>query len=309
MRRKIFILFLVTISILSITNVKASTKQTPRTKSDLGVPSDVVVTDENMENILSTPKVDASEKIYDFADLLTDKEEKELYGAVSEYIKASSFDLAIVTIDENPKDYYNGQNKTTVNVYADDFYDYNDFKDDGVLFLIDMENREYYISTAGDAILMYDDERIDGLLDSAESSMKSGNYAAACRRIISKLTSYYEEGIPDSNSNYEINNSGEYVRIKKVPYLPIVIGTTIITLVTFIIIVSSYKKIRLATNAAQYISEGKTKIEKRVDLFYNSHTSRTRIVESSSSGGSSGGGSSVHSSSSGSSHGGGGRGF
>lgn len=307
MRKYILNLFLIVISIFSITNVKASTNETPRTKDDLKVPSDVVVTDENKEFILNTPKIDATEKIYDFAELLTEEEEKELYEKVSMYINESSFDFAIVTINENPKSYYNGQNKTAV--YADDFYDYNDFKDDGVLFLIDMENREYYISTSGEAILMYDDERIDDILDNAEFSMKSGDYAEACRIVIESLSDYSEEGIPDSNANCEITSTGDYKCYKKVPYLPIIIATLLITIVTFAIIITSYKKIRLAQNAANYIVKGKTKIDKRVDLFYDTHTSRTLRVESSSSGGSSGGGSSTHSSSSGSSHGGGGRGF
>lgn len=305
MIKKLFTLFLTIISIFTITNVNASTNTIPRTKDDLKVPAGVNVTEENINFILNTPKVDSSEKIYDFAEILTEAEEKELYELVIDYINESSMDLAIVTISKNPKRYYNGQNKTAV--YADDFYDYNDFKKDGVLFLIDMDNREYYVSTSGEAILMYDDNRIDQILDSAEANMRNGNYFEASKKVIKTLKDFYKSGIPKSNSNCEITNSGIYKCYKQVPYFTIIVITAILTIITFTIIINSYKKIRSALNAASYIAKGKTKIDKRVDLFYNTYTHREKIVDSSSSGTS--GGSSTHSSSSGSSHGGGGRGF
>lgn len=306
MIKKLFALFLVVISVFFITNVKASTNTIPRKEDDLKVPDKVTVTEENKSFILNTPKVDAKEKIYDFADILTEAEEEELYTIVNDYILETSLDLAIVTIDDNPKSYYNGQNKTAV--YADDFYDYNDFKKDGVLFLIDMDNREYYVSTSGEAILMYDDTRIDTILDNAESSMKSGNYFGASQSVVDTLKDFYEDGLPESNANCEISEMREYKCYKKVPYFPVIVITAIITVITFTIIVNSYKKIRLATNATAYISKKNTKIDKRVDLFYNTYTHRERIMSESSSSSSSGG-SSTHSSSSGSSHGGGGRGF
>lgn len=309
MKKKISMLFLIVISFFTVINAQASTNTIPRTEDDLKVPSGITVTEENKSFILNTPKVDAREKIYDFAEILTIEEEEQLFSLVTDYIAESSMDLAIVTINENPKSYYNGQNSTAV--YADDFYDYNDFKKDGVLFLIDLENREYYVSTTGQGILVYDDDRIDQVLDNAEDSMRNGNYFEASKEVIKTLKDFYQSGIPESNANCEITYSGAYKCYKKVPYFPVILITAIITIITFTIIINSYKKIRSALNASRYISKGKTKIDKRVDLFYNTYTHRERIMSDSDGGSSIGssGGSSTHSSSSGSSHGGGGRGF
>ena len=54
----------------------ASTNTYPRTEDDLRINSWITVTEENKDNILNTPSVNEEEKIYDFADLYTDEEEK-----------------------------------------------------------------------------------------------------------------------------------------------------------------------------------------------------------------------------------------
>lgn len=300
------LLIILVIPLVFIINVEASTTTYPRDGDNLGISSDIKVTDENRAFILNTPKVDAKEKIYDFADLFTDYEEEILYDEAIDYISSSSYDLAIVTIDNNPKSYWNGQNPTAV--YADDFHDYNDFKADGIIILIDMQRREYYISTSGKAILMYDDTRIERLLDEGESEIKNGDYYLGIANMVDTLKLYFDQGIPSSNRNCEINEKGEYYCYKTIPYLLIAIISGVVTAITVFGITRNYKKIKIANDADNYMIKSKAKINEREDVFLYSNTVKVR-KESSSSGGSSFGGSSTHSSSSGHSHGGGGRGF
>ena len=96
----------------------ASTNTYPRTEDDLRINSWITVTEENKDNILNTPSVNEEEKIYDFADLYTDEEEKNLYTAVYDYTQRRNLDLVIVTINDNFE---------STQEYADDFYDYNNF--------------------------------------------------------------------------------------------------------------------------------------------------------------------------------------
>ena len=49
-----------------------------------------------------TKSVDKEEKIYDFADLITNEEEKEIQLLLKDYIDKNKLDLIIVTLDENP---------------------------------------------------------------------------------------------------------------------------------------------------------------------------------------------------------------
>ena len=184
------ILSIIMISTFSL----ASTTTYERTLDNLQVASDIVVTSSNQNAILTTPKVNEEEKIYDFADLFTDSEEMDLYEKVTSFISDTNLDMAIVTIDYNPK--YDAQ------TYADDFYDYNYFgkgsTHDGLLFLIDMHTREMYISTLGQALLMYDDYRIDCILDDIDEEYYSDNtnYYKMFDAYI-KTSSYYAQlGIP-----------------------------------------------------------------------------------------------------------------
>ena len=85
-------------------------------------------------------------KVYDDGELLTDAEEERLQELLVETAKRTEQDLIVVTIRDN--------GGKEAGDYADDFYDEHGFgyeKDNGsgVLFLIDMDARDFYISTAG----------------------------------------------------------------------------------------------------------------------------------------------------------------
>ena len=130
--KKIF-LILISLFIL-IPTVDASTTTFTRTEENYLVPDGITVSDNNRQAVLKTPAVDATEKIYDFANLLTQIEEESLYNKVIEFINKTNYDAVIVTIDDNNK--YDAAN------YADDFFDYNAFgigsSRDGLLFLIEL---------------------------------------------------------------------------------------------------------------------------------------------------------------------------
>ena len=98
--------------------------------------------------------------VYDFAELL--ENEEALEAEIAELRERWTIDVVIVTTDD-------AHGKSSME-YADDFFDYNGFgydkpMGDGVLFLIDMDNRQIWISTCGKAIIYFTDSRIDEALD------------------------------------------------------------------------------------------------------------------------------------------------
>ena len=100
-------------------NVNASTKTFERTEANLLLPDWVEKDKVDVNNVLNTKAVDASEKIYDFVDYISDSEESKLYSYIKEYSTHTGYDLVIVTTD-------NLDNKNIKN-YTYDFYDYNTF--------------------------------------------------------------------------------------------------------------------------------------------------------------------------------------
>lgn len=285
--KKIFKITLVmlTIFILNIVPVYASTNTKERTEDNYLVEDWVTVTEDNKNNILTTPAIDATEKVYDFADLFTDEEEQQLYTKITNYINEYNLDLAVVTIDENNK---------TPREYADDFYDYNDFNQQGgILFLIDMYNRKIYMSTTGQAIKMYNDYRINTALDEVYTYMSDEEYYEGTSNYIDKISNYAKEGIPTSNKEEKSLTSSIFISL-----LIGLIGTAII----MAILIFKNKMVRKATTAREYLNKNSIKIQNMGEILISSNTTKHEIDHSSS-------GSSTHTGSSGSSHGGGGHSF
>ncbi len=292
---------------IGILPIFASTNTYERTEEDYRVPNDVIVTEERIPYIMTTPSVNAEEKIYDFADLFTDEEERALYQEMQSFISKDQTDLVLVTINENPKykelRIYDKDQADMV--YADDFYDYNDFgyanTRDGLLILIDMDNRYVYISGSGESRFIFTDEKIPHITDSISSYLSSKSYKNGISKMIVTLDEYYHLGTK-SDRGYRIDKNGKLVR--DYHFLILSFISFVCTSVVMLILYFKNKMVRKATSGRNYLNEEKTNLTKTKDQFVNVFVTRTRVHSDSSSGG--GGG---HSGSSGFSHSGGGSHF
>lgn len=298
---KLFCLLFVCICFCNI-NVFAAVKTYDRTPENnyLVTGKDIVVDDNKIPSILSTPAVDASLKVYDFAGLYSDAAERRIYSLVANYIDKHNMDLAIVTISDNVKG--NAQ------VYAQDFYDYNDFgigdNFDGVIFLVDMDTREFYMSTNGAAIKMYNDNRIDNILDSITNYFVDGDYDDGTIKFIEKIEYYASVGYPSADgSEPKVPRVTGIARLKMLHWPSIFIFSIAATAFVMYILISNNKLARQANSSRHYLT--KADISKRDEIFMGKNIHHTARVDSSSSGG----GSSISRGSSGRSHGGGGRKF
>ena len=273
--------------------------------------AELICNDENDNKYkCKTPKVDNTKKVYDFADLLTESEEKDLFNLADDFIEKYKMDIALVTINENPygvSDYYS-------KIYAQDFYYYNRFgigtSHDGIILLIDMSNRYVYMATKGNAILVYDDKRIDNITEAAYNYLKSGNYYQGYKAMIEKASSYAKSGIADSNKYYCVDDNGEPYKCREKQKdvnwgISLIIGV-LGSLIPAFIHTRKYRGIKLATDANSYLKD--KNVDTVVDQFLTTFTSRVkRSHDSGGSGGFGGGSSTSHGS--GGSFGGGGRHF
>lgn len=256
------------------------------------------------------PKVDNNIKVYDYAELLTETEEKELSNKILDFINRNDLDVSLVTINENPygvSDYYS-------KIYAQDFYYYNRFgkntSHDGFIILIDMSNRYVYMATKGKAMLIYDDDRIDNITEVAYNYLVDGKYYEAYNAMIEKADTYGEKGIAPSNEYYCVDEFGEPFKCREKPKevnwgISLLIGV-LGSLIPAFIHTRKYRGIKLATNANTYLKDAN--VDVKTDQFLTTFTSRIRINHDSGGSGHGFGGSST-SHGSGGSFGGGGRHF
>ncbi|MCI8460544.1 MAG: TPM domain-containing protein [Bacilli bacterium] len=228
---KIIVCFLVSFFFFNL-NCNASVNSYTRTDDNLLVPKDVVVDSNNIDAIRRTPAVSSSEKIYDYADLLTEDEEKKIYSKLYEYTKDSNIDVAVITT--------NDLFGFSIVEYANNFYDYNDFMNDGIVFVMYMSGSEpeIYMGNSGDysgkVFEIYTDVRINQTLEYVYKDIAGGSYYKAVDDYIKILDGFYRM----NDGNYKVDKEGRVV--KSIPWIEIVVLSVALT---FIIVVILFYKL------------------------------------------------------------------
>ncbi|MCI8391981.1 MAG: TPM domain-containing protein [Roseburia sp.] len=242
--------------------------------------------------------------VYDDAGLLTQSEQKAVEEQILALKEASGWNIFAVTTSDTG-------GKSTM-AFADDFFDeHSPEQEDGVAVVIDMDNRQIYISTCGIAIRYLTDERIERILDDAYEEITDGEYKACLSVMLDGVERYYEDGIPNGQYNYD-TETGKVSRYRSITFVEFLIALALGILCSVIVWLSVVGKYRLKSPTFHYDFRGNGHLDLRVreDRFINQTLTHRRIPRETSGGGhSSAGRSSTHTSSSGRSHGGGGRSF
>lgn len=311
MRKVYRVLFTIIIFIISI-NVFASTNLLERNEeNNWGINKNIDITLERLNIIKQTKYVDASEKVYDFSDVLTDEEEAEIKEYVDKFISATKMDLVIL-FDSVPYS-YDERNAE----YAVDFYDYNNFGIDYdsysgvILFRNTYDMDPYYgIYNTGIAQQYFPEERYDATLDKIYNYFVNRNYVKGIKLFIDDFINYYELGIPDNYKDSYLDENGFLIVPDRFnpPIAVAAIISLVVTGITMGILVSKNKMVKKLNNANDYIDANSMKYEHKESHLVSSNTVRHYHPPHESSGGGSFGGSS-HSfgGSSGIGHSGGGR--
>lgn len=228
-------------------------------------------------------------RCYDEACLLTNNQNEELNEKLNNLSHKYDFDIFIVTT-------YSLNGKTSTQ-YADDFFDNNKYSmgngEDGILFLIAMENRDWAISTCGFGIEAFSDAGQEYMMDQLLPLLSDDDYYEAfdefsdlCQKFIVQA----KDGQP-----YDTNNLPKGpIKIIWIP-IAIVIGC-LISLIIMLGFKSQLKSIRYQPMASDYVKD--LNITQQRDIYLYRNVTRTKKPEKTS------GGSSIHTSSSGSRHGG-----
>lgn len=282
----------ITTDIYNVDYSKSTVKTFDRTNSNKwGVNKHWNINNSNLSNVKSVPLVDSSQKIYDFADILSDEEEKKIYASIQDFIEETNMDMVFVSINMP----YSSDSKNED--FAADFYDYNDFgisfsNYSGILLLRNdySADRYYDIYTFGDAQLYFDQDRYDNILDGIYEQFVSKNYLGGIQKFISKCSYYYSKGYA-SQYKHAYVDADSFIRYNYyVPVVPCIVGSLVLTLIVMAIMVSKNKMVRKAMSASEYLDKNSVNYTAHTDQFTHSHT--THYTVSSSSGGGSHGGSS-----------------
>lgn len=212
MKRKLIFLNIIVISFLFFKlDVYATVKTYDRTEQNLLIPDSVIVTENNKKAILDTPAVDSSDKIYDFAEVLTTKEEEKLLKNMKNFIDESNMDLIFLTAQDT--------NSYSIEDYVYQFYDYNSFNKNGLIFfvLVGSENH-IFMGTSGNINQYYSSERINQILEYVIKYIDKKEYYEGFDVYTKIVKGFYNI---DNGAKVNIKNNGEVV--KTVSWLNILI--------------------------------------------------------------------------------------
>lgn len=284
---KLFIIAIISFILLT-PNAFAEVQTYTRTyENNYGVNKHFIIDNKNLNYVLSTPYVDASLKIYDFANILTEDEQNSLLKLINEFREKYNTEIIIYTVNK-PYNYdkYNED-------LAADFYDFNDFGLDFdyyngiVLYRNAYSSDPYYdIYTFGEAQLYFNDYRYNELLDDAYNLISGKSYLAGFTKMINYINNYYKKGKPRDYQDAYIDDLG-YIKYYYVYHAPLGIAfivSLIVAIIVISIMIKKNKMVKEETKAEGYLDMSSVKYSKRDNIYIRSTTS-SYIISSSSSGG------------------------
>ena len=245
-----------------------------------------------------------AERVYDYAEVLTDAEEEQLRELIAEKEARIGCDLVLVTMRQPVEgsaakeaygyrytDWKRNMQDIGDDFYDNDFYGYNAPYGDGALILDNWYEGQVgtHLSTSGRIFERFGNQEIDRALTYVDKYIESDPYKAYSASI-----------------NYIADvMSGGRTEFRGI-FLMLALLVPIIAAGVFVGTHLRSKEGKNTTTATTYIAGGKPVMNLQRDDFVRKHVSQRRIQTSSSSGGSGGGGrGGAHVSSGGHSHGGG----
>ena len=260
--------------------------------------------------ILLTVSALAAEHVEDRSRLFAPEQITEMNAIITRIRDKYKIDAAVLTTGEVPKNKSESTSEHTAD-FADEYFDKNGFgigpEHDGVLFLIDMNNRLPYISTKGIMIDYLDDARLNEAFREADKYLQTHDYGHATVRVLEFFEKVLENGIRQGHFRYD-DKTGE-----RLPglYNRLTAGELVLALIVgvaagMILYFSVFLKYRLKFRTYRFSKATQSSVELSANdkTFIRESVSRTH-VSSGSGGGKSGSGSGVHFSSGGGLHGGG----
>ena len=255
---------------------------------------------------LITPVSAQTAAVNDEAGLLLSEEIRSLEEIATQL--KDLYDIQAVVLTVNSLNGFHAQD------YADNYYDNAGYSDNGVIFLLAMAEREWYISTSGTVIYALTDYSIQKIGEGSVSYFAEEMWYDGFSYFLYALPAYLEDledgtpidGYADYSGDYYHGNQEEilYYAEEFTPsfLLSLLCGIVVSGIVILIMRLCMFTR-RPQRCASAYIKEDSWKLTQHRDVFLYSNISKIRKQEPHKN---SGGGSSVHHSTSGRSHGGGG---
>lgn len=127
--------------------------------------------------------------IYDGADVFDDTQETALGEAAAGLARDMDYNIVIISVDDAGLEENDESAKTYANAVYDDLCGLGT---DGVLLLINNDSYYDYITTSGECVVLYNDERLSETLDKVCTHFSNDEYYEGALQFLVSLNDYYD---------------------------------------------------------------------------------------------------------------------
>ena len=210
--------------------------------------------------------------IMDTAKLLSKEDVSSLEEKLSKISEQQKLEIVVVTTQDSEgfevSDY-------TGRIFSTCDYGYGKTKD-GILLLLSMKERDWYIATHGYGKTVLSDRQVESVGKKIVPALSAGNYANAFSSFADECNNYIEAA---KNGNADYDSDGSYSRAPlPITALPICFGIGLI--IALIIVGIMKRKLKTAVRqkeANNYVKDGSFRVTESYDQFLYSNVTQTRI--------------------------------
>ena len=222
-----------------------------------------------------TPALADGNRVIDDADVLSASDETALEQAIAVIRETYQFDVVLLT-----KTSIDGK---TPRYYAGDYYDYGGYgygdKHDGIILLLvtgaGVGDRDYTIVCTGRGEKVFDDDALYAIEDDMLPYLRSSNYGSGMAHFVTGVNARLEYMTPKN-------------RTTRAAVIIFGVGL-VIGVIVALVLKGQMKTVRRKIGAQSYIRDGSFQLNRVMDIYLYTTTTR-RKIETQSSGGGHGGG-------------------
>lgn len=210
---------------------------------------------------------DSKEYVYDYANILTDAEEKKLADKCRAASEDCECDIVIVTTRI-------GHDYGTMDKWLSDFLTSNGYSSDAIIYGVDMVSRADRIYTRGKAQTDISQRKLDSIRESCENDFKDDDYYDGYNKFVKRIDRCLTTNI-----------------WKKLTYdWGIKLLISVAVAVISVLIMMRNAKARMTVSSTEYTKNHQFKVNAERDVFINTTVVKRQIQSSSRGHGGGGGG-------------------
>ena len=219
------------------------------------------------ENVI--PETRQLPRLVDRADLLSELEEEELEARLDEISERDQVDVVVVTV--------NSLEGKTAQAYAEDYFIDHGYgqgeNGDGILFLLDMGDRNWAIATHGYAVEVFTDAGQSYIMDQVKPYLSDGDYNEAFHKFATECDDFITQA-----------NEAEPYDVENLPDEPFAVGINLLIalavgLVAGLLVTGNMRRklktVRKQDRAASYVRQGSMNVTRSNDFYLYSTVSKS----------------------------------